>query len=61
METNKREYAIEFKRVSYVTVYVNAESMDQAEELAWNEINRGYHSGDTDAEWSVNSSDEVTA
>jgi len=60
MKTEKIEFAVEFKRVSYVTVYVAAESKDQAESLAWNEINRGYSQGN-DAEWSINSSDEVTA
>lgn len=59
MKTEKMEFSIEFKRVSYVTVYVAAESKDQAESLAWAEIDRGYARGN-DAEWSINSLDEVT-
>lgn len=59
METIKREFAIEFKRVSYVTVYVAAESQDKAESMAWAEIDQGYARGN-DAEWTINSLDQVT-
>jgi len=34
-----KHFAVELKRTSYVTVYVEAETKDQAEQLAWNEIN----------------------
>lgn len=60
MNTDKREFAIEFKRESFVTVYVAARSEDEAHALAWIEIERGYAMG-SDANWSINSSDEVTA
>ena len=47
-----KHYAIELKRTSYVTVYVEAETKEQAESLAWQEIESGESYGiSDDADW----------
>lgn len=47
-----KQFAVELKRTSYVTIYVEADTQAQAEELAWNEINGDESYGvSDDAEW----------
>lgn len=45
-------YAVELKRTAYVTIYVDAENEEQAEENAWQELQSdgSYGCGD-DADW----------
>jgi hypothetical protein len=45
-----KNFAVELKRTSYVTVYVEAETKEQAETLSWLEIERG-HEPVEDADW----------
>lgn len=49
-------YNVELKRVSYVTLQIEADSPDKAEELAWDEIQKSGESfwGD-DADWTCES------
>lgn len=47
-----KQFAVELKRTSYVTIYVEADTKEQAEDMAWDELLNGR--GDiSDAEWSV--------
>lgn len=51
-----KQFAVELKRTSYVTVYVEAETKDQAEDLAWREINGDESYGvSDDADWECSS------
>jgi hypothetical protein len=51
-----KNFAVELKRVSYVTIYVEAESEEQAETMAWEELEAGESYGISgDADWSVES------
>jgi hypothetical protein len=50
-----KQFAVELKRTSYVTIYVDAETNDQAETLAWAEIDSGESYGiSDDADWQCN-------
>ncbi len=51
-----KTYQVELKRVSYITVTVEAENVDAAEDAAWLELQTGDY-GDQDADWSLS---EVT-
>ena len=54
-----KSYAVEFKRTSYVTLYIEAESQDHAEELAWQELQSGESYGiSDDADWQTTSINE---
>jgi hypothetical protein len=54
-----KPYTVEFKRTSYVTLYIDAESADHAEELAWQELQSGESYGiSDDADWETTSIDE---
>lgn len=54
-----KTYQVEFKRVSYVTLTVEAESADHAEETAWQALARdGHHADINDAEWLTESISE---
>jgi len=47
-----KQFAVELKRTSYVTIYVDAETKDQAEELAWDELGEdGSYGTGQDADW----------
>ena len=51
-----QSYSVEFKRTSYVTLHIEAESKDHAEELAWEELAAGESYGiSDDADWSTES------
>jgi hypothetical protein len=45
-----KHFAVELKRTSYVTVYVEAETRNQAEDLAWLELQTSDYD-DSDADW----------
>ena len=45
-----KHFAVELKRTSYITVYVDAETKEQAEEKVWNESEYGAYD-DSDASW----------
>lgn len=55
-------YSVELKRVSYVTLQIDAETPEKAEELAWDEILKSGESywGD-DADWTTESISEQFA
>jgi hypothetical protein len=51
-----KTYQIEFKRVSYVNVEIEAASPEEAEAQAWGEIESRHFS---DAEWNLESIEEI--
>lgn len=51
-------YQVELKRVSFITVEVEAQTPDQAEDAAWLELQTGDYD-DHDADWSLQSIKEV--
>ncbi len=53
-----KTYEIELRRVSYVTLEIEAESQDEAEAeaLAWAQINADYYKDDGD--WAIESIEE---
>ena len=50
-----KTYQIELKRVSYVNLTIEADSQDEAEELAWQELTSDGSYGDSDADWDIES------
>jgi hypothetical protein len=48
-------YQIELKRVSYVNLTIEADSQDEAEALAWEELATDGSYGDRDASWEIES------
>ena len=50
-----KTYQIELKRTSYVNFTFEAESMDDAESLAWKELASDGSYGDSDANWEIES------
>jgi hypothetical protein len=49
-------FSVEFCRTSYVNIAVEAETAEQAETLAWEELDAGESYGITgDADWQVES------
>lgn len=53
-----KTFEIELRRTSYMVVTVEAESQDEAEALAWKEIDSRPDSDD--ASWDIESIEEVT-
>jgi hypothetical protein len=49
-----KTYQIELKRVSYVNLTIEAETAEQAEEIAWHELDAHEHR-DSDANWEIES------
>jgi hypothetical protein len=47
-----KTYQVELKRTSYVTLTVEADSIEAAENAAWLELQTGDYN-DTDADWSL--------
>lgn len=47
-----KTYEVELKRISYITMTVEAESKDEAETKAWQEIENG-RTDIYDAQWDV--------
>lgn len=54
-----KTYEIEMKRVSYITMTIEAASKDAAEEQAWERIQDDYYR--EDGLWDIESVDEVYA
>lgn len=55
-----KTYQVELKRVSYIMVTVEADSIDAAEDAAWLELQTGDYD-DTNADWGLSDILEVTA
>ncbi len=53
-----KTFEVELRRTSYITVTVEADNKDQAEEKAWQEIENG-RTDICDAQWDVESIEEV--
>lgn len=53
-----KTYEIELKRESYITLTIEADSEDQAESIAWEELERNYPHVN-DSTWLVESIEEV--
>ncbi len=53
-----KTYGVELKRTSYITLQVEAGSTEEAEVIAWQEIENGYNEGCAD--WEVESIEETT-
>jgi hypothetical protein len=49
-----KTYQVELKRTSYITVEVEAESQDAAEDAAWLELQTSDYD-DSDADWQLES------
>jgi len=56
-----KSYQVELKRVSYVNMYVEAQSQDEAEQLALDELASDKSWGEGNASWDLESIEEVTA
>lgn len=52
-----KSFAVELKRTSYVTVTVQADNQEAAEEIAWLELGNREHE-DSYADWSLESIEE---
>lgn len=52
-----KTYEIELRRTSYVTVTVNADNAEHAEELAWLELEKHEHENSY-ADWALESIEE---
>ena len=48
-----KTYQIELKRTSYVNLTVEAESVEEAEQLAWDELQSDGSYGLTYADWEI--------
>jgi len=57
----KKTYQVELKRISYVTVTVEAESPDHADERAWEELQKNESVQINDAQWETESITEIKA
>ena len=56
-----KRFEVEFVRTSYITVVVEAESPDDAQEKAWHELEDTYEHHDLDdADWGIESIEELT-
>ena len=56
-----KSYQVELKRVSYVNMYVEAQSQDEAEQLAWDELAPDKSWGEGNASWELENIEEVQA
>lgn len=54
-----KTYEIELKRTSYVTLTIEADSKDEAEQLAWDELQSDGSYGLSYADWDVESIEET--
>jgi len=50
-----KTYQVELKRTSYVNITVEAESVEEAEQLAWDELQSDGSYGLTYADWEIES------
>ena len=57
----KRTFEVELRRTSFVVISVEAETLDEAEELAWKELDKNGHLYDPAyANWEVESIEEMS-
>ena len=56
-----KSYQVELKRVPYVNMYVEAQSQDEAEQLAWDELASDKSWGEGNVSWDLESIEEVQA
>ena len=54
-----KTFEVELKRTSYVTIQVEAGDTEEAEFIAWQEIERGYADVD-DGNWEIEYIEEIT-
>lgn len=54
-----KTFEVELRRTSYITVTVNAENQEAAEEIAWLELDKHEHE-DSYADWALESIEEKT-
>lgn len=54
-----KTYEVELRCTSYITLTVEADNKDDAEEKAWKEIETG-HTDIWDASWEIESIEELT-
>jgi hypothetical protein len=54
-----KTYEVELKRTSFVTITVEAKDMEEAEFMAWQQIEQG-RGEDGHANWEVESIEEIT-
>lgn len=54
-----KTFEVELRRTSYITVTIEAETKEQAEELAWQELDKHEHK-DGYADWALESIEEKT-
>jgi hypothetical protein len=50
-----KSYQVELKRTSYVNMNIEAESLEEAEALAWSELASDNSWGEGDANWELQS------
>lgn len=55
-----KTYEVEFRRTSFITITVTAKSAEDAEMLAWYEIEPEYGEF-KDADWAIESTKEATS
>jgi hypothetical protein len=55
-----KTYQIELKRTAYVNLTIEAESQDEAEALAWQELASDGSYGTESADWDIESIEEQT-
>ena len=55
-----KTYEVILRRISYVTYSIEANSVDDAEALAWDELVGDHEADNGDADWSVESIEEET-
>lgn len=53
-----KTYNVELKRTSYITIVVDAKDLEEAEFLAWQEVERG-RADINDAQWELESVEVV--
>lgn len=54
-----KTYTVELRRTSFVTLTVEADTQEQAEQMAWDEIMTDGSYGSSDADWEIGFVDEV--
>lgn len=54
-----KTYEVEFQRTSYLTITVEADDEEKAEQQAWLEVERGEYGRINDAQWNVESIEEI--
>jgi len=55
-----KKFEVELRRTSYIVITVEAESRDEAEDRAWEELDNNYDHGDFEAaSWDVESIEEI--